>query len=179
MKLLISIRDIADFTSFSRNISDELTDPYIRAAQTFDVQLPTVVRAALEAQLENVLPDFKPDEFEAADFATTATDAGWVDTKLARVWYEAIRPLLVMEAARRMLLWHGLHITPNGAENTSDRPLSTAQRSELRADLIGQAAYYRPLFEVGLRSLSPTPAPTACRKPSRRPSSGGLQMFSV
>jgi hypothetical protein len=177
MKLLISILDFADYTAFSKNISAALVEPYIREAQTFDVKLPTAVRAALETQLDAVRPSFKPDEFDGADFSTESTIAGWTDLALAKVWYEAIRPLLVLESARRMLLIHGVHFTPNGVQTISadgQMPISSQLRAELRADLQAKANHYRPLFEAGLRSLSPITVPQVCGTSRRRPSRGGL-----
>ena len=179
MKLLISLADFADFTAFSTNIAPALATPYIREAQQFDVKLPAAVRAELEAELAVVQPSFKPDEFDGADFNTEANIAGWQNLALAKVWYEALRPLLVLESARRMLMWHGLHITPNAAEITTDRPISSQQRAELRADLQAKASYYRPLVEAGLRSLSTTTAPTPCGPTRRRPSSGGFTSYAV
>jgi hypothetical protein len=179
MKLLISILDIADFTAFSKNTGEHLVTPYIREAQQFDVKLPAAVQAELEAELEAVQPQFKPDEFQGADFSTTATTAGWKNLALAKVWYESIRPLLALEAARRMMLWHGFHLTPNAAETTSDRPMSKQDRAELRADLQAKASHYRPLFEAGLRSLSPITAPASCGAVRRRVSRGGFTSTSV
>jgi hypothetical protein len=179
MKLLIKLADFADFTAFSTNISPALVAPYIREAQTFDVKLPSAVRADLETELAAIDPAFKPEDFDTVDFATQAATAGWSNTTLARLWYEAIRPLLVLESARRMLLWHGLHITPNAAEITTDRPISSQQRAELRADLIAKASYYRPLMEAGLRSLAPAPTTTTCGITRRRPRTGGFQSSAV
>lgn len=178
MMLLISLADFADFTAFSTNISPALVTPYIREAHTFDVRLPAAVRDALEKELRAVLPEFNPDEFDTAEFLTTATTAGWTNLKLARLWYEAIRPLLVLESARRMLLWHGLHITPNGAESTAAQPISTQQRAELRADLQAKANYYRPIYEAGLRHIAPIAAPTTCSA-SRRPGHGSAQTSAI
>jgi hypothetical protein len=179
MKLLITLADFADFTAFSTNISPALVTPYIREAHTFDVKLPLAVRTDLETQLADVDSAYKPEDFDTADFATAAATAGWANTTLARLWYEAIRPLLVLESARRMLLWHGLHITPNAAESTTDRPISSQQRAELRADLISKASYYRPLFEAGLRSIAPAPMVPTCGVRRARPSSGGLQISAI
>lgn len=180
MKLLIALADFPDFVAFSPNISPALAAPYLRQAHTFDVQLPAAVRADLETELPVIAPTFKPDACEAADFATEAAKAGWSNTTLARLWYEAIRPLLVLESARRMLLWHGLHITPNGAENLSTTPISSQQRAELRADLQSQAAFYRARYEAGLRSLAPAPATSTCGATShRRPGRGGLQTAAL
>lgn len=179
MKLLISILDIADFSVFSKNTGAHLVEPHIRDAQQFDVKLPTDLRAELEAELAVVRPEFKPDEFDGSDFATTANVMGWKNLALARVWYEAIRPLLSLESANRMLLWHGRHLTPNSAENTTDNPLSPQDRAALRADLQAKASYYRPLFDAALRSLSPITAPATCGAPRRRPSRGGYRSYTA
>lgn len=177
--LLISLADFADFTAFSTNISPALVTPYIREAHTFDVRLPPAVRDALEKELQAVLPEFKPDEFDSTEFLTTATTAGWANLKLARLWYEAIRPLLVLESARRMLLWHGLHITPNGAENTASQPITDQQRAQLRADLQAKANYYRPLYEAGLRHIAPIAPPRTCSPTLRRPGHGSTQTSAI
>jgi hypothetical protein len=179
MKLLISLADIAELTTFSKNIGAHLVTPSIRDAHTFDVKLPTEVRAQLEAALPTIDPAFKPEDFEAVNFPAAAVEAGWENPKLARVWYEAIRPLLVMEAARRYLLWAGLHVTPDGPESTAERPISPQERAALRADLQAKASYYRPLYEAGLRSLSTTTAPAACGATRRRRSSGGYTSYAV
>lgn len=182
MKLLISILDFGLYTAFSKNIAPHLVEPYIREAQTFDVKLPAAVRAELETELATVTPEFNPAEFDTAEFETEVVTAGWANVQLAKVWYEAIRPLLVLESARRMLLIHGVHFTPNGVQTISDggqMPISSQLRAELRADLQAKANHYRPLVEAGLRSLFTTPAPTTCGPTRRRPSSGGLTSYAV
>jgi len=175
MKLLITLADIAAFTAFSTNIGAQLVTPYIREAQTFDVKLPTLVRAELEAELPTIDAAFKPDDFEAVDFPQAAVLAGWANPKLARAWYEAIRPLLALEAARRMLLWHGLHITPAGCENASALPITDGQRADLQA----KAMHYRALYEAALHTLAPIPAATSCVPVRRRPGNGGLRSAAL
>lgn len=177
MKLLIALADFADFTAFSTNINNALVTPYIREAHTFDVRLPSGVRLDLEAALPGIDPNFKPDETDAVTFDADAQAAGWTNTKLARAWYGAIRPLLVLESARRMLLWHGLHITPNGAENTASQPISSQQRAELRADLQAKAGHYRALYDAALRLLLPVLSP--CGTARRRAGNGGLQTSAI
>jgi len=179
MKLLIALADIAAFTAFSTNISAHLVTPYIREAQTFDVKLPALVRTELEAELPTIDPLFKPDDFEAVNFPQAAVLAGWANPKLARAWYEAIRPLLALEAARRMLLWHGLHLTPDGAESTADRPITDGQRAALRADLQAKAVHYRALYEAALHTLAPISAATSCTPTRRRPGNGGLRSAAI
>jgi len=179
MKLLITLTDIAAFTAFSTNIGAHLVTPYIREAQTFDVKLPVLVRAELEAELPTINPLFKPEEFEAVNFPQEAVAAGWANPKLARAWYEAIRPLLALEAARRMLLWHGLHITPAGCENGSALPITDGQRAALRADLQAKAMHYRALYEAALHTLAPITSPAGCAPTRRRPSNGGLRSAAL
>jgi len=179
MKLLITLADITAFTAFSTNIGAHLVTPYIREAQTFDVKLPALVRAELEAELPTIDPLFKPDDFEAVNFPQAAVSAGWASPKLARAWYEAIRPLLALEAARRMLLWHGLHITAAGCENVSALPITDGQRAALRADLQAKAVHYRALYEAALLTLAPIPAATSCAPTRRRPGNGGLRSAAI
>jgi hypothetical protein len=182
MKLLISILDFPDFTAFSKNIAATLVDPYIREAQTFDVKLPTVIREELATTLPLIDKAFKPEDFDTANFPAAAVEAGWQNPKLARVWYEGIRPLLVLESARRMLLIHGVHFTPNGVQTISDggqMPISSQLRAELRADLQAKANHYRPFVEAGLRALSAITVPTTCGPVRRRRGHGGLQTSAI
>jgi hypothetical protein len=174
MKLLISIADFKHFVPFSGNIAPLLVEPYIRQAQSEDVKLGRDLYAKLELALDAVMPEFSPDEFESEEFPDSATGAGWTDTKLAILWYTAVRPLLVYHAARRMLLWHGLHVTPNALEQTTDRPVSTAQRAELRANLTAQCSHYESVLAGALRAYLPATTPTTCGATRRRPTTGGL-----
>jgi hypothetical protein len=177
-RLLISLADFPDFVPFSVNIGAHLVDPHIRDAQTFDVALPAAVYAALDTALGVVLPEFKPSDFDGAEFATTAAVAGWTDLPLAALWYAAVRPLLVLHAARRMLLWHGLHITPNGAEITVNQPISGQQRTELRADLQAKANQYEAVLAGALRTYLPV-TPTVCGATRRRRNSGGFSSHAL
>ena len=179
MKLLISIADFPDFTPFSKNISAHLVTPHIRDAQTFDVKLGAALYEQLELALSAVQPEFIPTEFDTAEFFTSATNAGWPDPKLATLWYSVVRPLLVSHAARRMMLWHGLHITPDGAESTAERPISPQERAALRADLQAKCSHYESLLTAALRTYLPTTSPATCTTTRRRPTHGGLRTFTA
>jgi hypothetical protein len=175
--LLISLADFPDYVPFSLNIGAHLVDPYIRAAQTFDVQplLPATLWTALAA----AAPAFAQ---EAAP-ASTALPTGFTapaptDEELSKLWYGGVRPLLVLTSARRMLLWHGLHITPAGAENLTAQPITSQQRTELRADLAGQASFYSARLAISLRGYL-TPTTTPCGAPNRRRRQGGFQTSAV
>ncbi|MGI4884282.1 MAG: hypothetical protein ACRYFR_04915 [Janthinobacterium lividum] len=184
-KLLISLADFPAYVPFSVNTGAHLVDPHIRRAQVEDVG-PLLSKAqwdALDLALEAVAPEFAPEEFDSAEFFEEAAESGWENPALASLWYGGIRPLLVTEAARRMLLWHGLHITPNGAETVSDvghMPISNAQRTELRSDLAASATFYRARFEIARRAAFPLAAATCCGTPTRRrPTRGGFQSSAV
>jgi hypothetical protein len=179
MKLLVSITDFPPYVPFSVNIAPLLVEPYILRAQTQDVRLPSAIWKALETALDAVAGEFAPNEFDSAEFFTEAQAAGWVDMKLAALWYTAVRPLLVCHAARRMLLWHGLHITPNAAEITTDRPVSAAQRTEMRSDLQAQCSFYEAQLQVALRAYQPTNTNAVCVSTRRQPTHGGLKTSAV
>ena len=165
MRLLISLADFPDFVPFSVHIAEALVSPHIRDAQTFDVGplLPVLTWQALVAALDG------------------GPVAGWTEPALAALWSNGVRPLLVSESARRMLLWHGAHVTPNGLETVSDighAPVSGQQRAELRADLQAKCAHYRARLASALRTYAPTTT-TSCNRPVRRPGSGGLSISAV
>lgn len=154
MSNLVTLADFPAYVPFSANIGAHLVDPHIREAQTFDVWplLPGALQTAL-----------------------AAAKADWLPAELA-LFDDFVKPLLVTEAARRMLLWHGLHITPNGAETVSDvghMPISNVQRTELRADLQAKANHYRARLEAALRLAYPSPG-TTCGVVRRRRGHGGM-----
>jgi hypothetical protein len=182
MRLLISIADFPGIVPFSVNIDPLLVDPHIRDAQTFDVKLGTALYAKLDEALQLTQPEFSPDEFDTQEFKAAAATAGWADDKLASLWYSAVRPLLVCHAARRMMLWHGAHITPNGLETISDvghMPISTAVRAELRSDLQAKCSHYEALLLPALRSYQPITTPSTCGTSRRRPTRGGLKTHTA
>ena len=167
-RLLISLSDFPDYVPFSVNIDALLVTPHIRSAQTFDVE-PLLGESQwddLEQALLAVTPEYQPLEFDSAEFLVEAVQAGWPDPRLARLWFAGVRPLLVCESARRMLLWHGAHVTPNGLETISDvghMPVSNAQRTELRADLEKQCQYYRTRLATAQRAAYPTTSCSSCK----------------
>ncbi|MGI4819878.1 MAG: hypothetical protein ACRYFV_01595 [Janthinobacterium lividum] len=176
-KLLISLADFPDYVPFSVNIGAHLVDPHIRDAQTFDVQ--PLIPASLWAVLAAAAPGFAEDAAPASTALPLAFTAPMpTDEELSKLWYGGVRPLLVLEAARRMLLWHGLHITPNGMELTANQPVSDKQRNELRADLAGKASFYSARLAICLRAYL-LPTTTTCGTPVRRRRQGGLQTSAI
>lgn len=157
MTNLITITDFAGIVPFSVSIGAHLVEPHVSDAQLLDFlpRLPETLRTALTG----------PRPWGAA---------------LETLWADHLRRLLVLEAARRLLLWHGLHITPNGAENTASQPITDQQRTQLRADLQTKAAHFWPaaLAAVGVR-YPPTPSTTCGPGRARRPSSGGLRTAAL
>lgn len=183
MKLLITVKDVAEFVPVSTNVSAALIEPHIRDAQTFDVRLPAGLYALLGTALADVLPEFSPEEFEGSEFDTMAAGAGWADLKLAKLWYEGVRPLLCCHAARRFITWHGTHLTPVGMEEQVQDPVripvSTSRRAVLSADVQAKCAHYAALLEVALRTYQgPRPA-ASCPPTRRRPQSGGLRISAL
>lgn len=153
MELLITLADFGAYVPFSPNIDPLLVEPHVRDAQTFDVWplLPVALRTELASPV-----------------------ASW-PVKETKLFTDFVKPLLVCTAADRMLLWHGLHITPNGAETISDlghQPISQAQRAQLRADLQAKAAHYQGQLETALRLAYPPTAGTCGGRPARRPGPG-------
>jgi hypothetical protein len=174
--LLISLADFPDYVPFSLNIGAHLVDPHIRDAQTFDVQ--PLIPATLWAQLAAAAPAFAEEAAPASTALPTAfTEPAPTDEELSKLWYGGVRPLLVLTAARRMLLWHGLHITPAGSETVVAQPITTQQRSELRADLAGKASFYSARLAICLRAY--LPAGTTSCAPIRRRIQGGLRTSVV
>lgn len=159
-QLLISLADFPAFVPFSVNIGAQLVEPHIRDAQTFDVLplLPAAVVATLTSD---------PAQWGAAD-----TD----------FFTNYVRPLLVLEAARRMLLWHGTHVTGAGLEDLASdmgrSPASQQRRTTLSADLAGKCSHYRALLQTALRTYAPAPTPT-CGPRRARPDNAGLYITAV
>ena len=178
--LLITLADFPDYTPFSVNIGAHLVNPHIRSAQAFDVWplLPAALRAELQAAFGEATLAGSEGEFYGGEFYTpTPSNLA----AMPPIFREYVRPLLVLESARRMLLWHGAHVTPNGLESFSDgsnQAVSGAQRNELRQDLIAQASHYRARLEGALRTAYPSAYSTTCG-PARRRSSGGATISAI
>lgn len=182
-RLLINIGDFPDFVPFSVHIAPLLVTPHIRDAHTFDVGplLSTALWLQLETELDTVMPEFNPAEFASSEFLTTTVQAGWITPALAALWYDAVRPLLVCESARRMLLWHGAHVTANGVETISDvghMPVSGATRTELRSDLQAKCSHYRARLTARLGPFAPLVS-TCGPGRRRRPGAGGLTTYAL
>jgi hypothetical protein len=177
-KLLITLADFPDYVPFSGNIGTFLVDPYIRDAQTMDVQ--PLLPATLWTQLAAAAPDLAAEAAPASDqLPLNFTIPAATDEELAKVWYNAVRPLLVLHSARRMLLWHGVHITPNAPEITADQPVSDRQRAELRADLAGKAAFYSSRLAISLKNYGLPNTATSCNPTRRARLQGGLRSSAI
>lgn len=160
--LLITLADFPDFVPFSVNIDESLVNPHIRDAQTMELWplLPLALRAEL-----------------------ATPRAGWLPAT-AVLFTDFVRPLLVVESARKMLLYHGAHVTAAGLQTVSDpsigaQPVAGAWRTELRADLAAKCTHYRSRLDGALRLAYPTTYANTCSGPRRRPTSGGLQISDV
>lgn len=154
MTNLITLADFKGVVPFSTNIGEHLVAPHIADAQELD--LWPLLPAALRTSLSQVRP--------------------W-PAALEMLWAEHLKRLLVLAAARRMLLWHGLHITPNGAENTAAQPITDQQRTQLRADLAAKSTHYQPLALAAIATAYPV-ATAACGAPRRR-TTGGLSSAAL
>ena len=181
--LLISLSDFPDYVPFSVNIDASLVNPHIRTAQTMEVWplLPLALRTELIAAVGEAEPSGEAGEFYGAEFYTPSAS---VLVALPDIFREHVRPLLVVESAREMMLWHGLHITPAGAQTISDpsigaQPISGQQRTELRANLATKCTQYRARLETALRLAYPNSYSNTCSGARRRPTSGGLQISAV
>ena len=158
---LITKADLPDYTRLSINIADALINPAIRDAHTFDV-LPQLS----EAEQGNLVAYLALDETDRAQHPAH------------RLYTEAVRPLLCYQAYRRFLLDAGVHITPNSIELTTDRPVSSAQRAEMRTDAAAKCSHYDAVLAGALRAYRGTT--TTCGTPTRRrPATGGLRTSAI
>jgi hypothetical protein len=184
--LLLTKLDFPPFWPLSQNVADALVNPYILKAQTFDVR--PLLRAVEWEGFERHLPattgleEFVGVEFEPAEFLAAPPLSDWDDPKLAALWAGFVRPLLVTEAFRRLLLWHGTHVTPNGLETMQDvnhLPISTARRAELKADVEAERELYRGRLSAALRAYRGLSPSSTCGPTTRRPGRGGLKTFAL
>ncbi len=155
MNNLITLADFKGVVPFSTNISPDLVAPHVADAQEIDFW--------------PLLPD---------GLRTDLTQLRPWPAALETLWAEHLRRLLVLAAARRMLLWHGLHITPAGAETAAAQPITDQQRTQLRADLAAKSAYYQPLALAAVAAAYPVAAP-ACGSTRRRPGAGGFRSAAL
>lgn len=160
---LITKADLPDYTKLSVNTADLLINPAIRDAHTFDV-LPHLS----EVEQANLVGYLALDETDRAQHPAH------------KLYTEAVRPLLCYEAYRRFLLDHGVHVTPNAVELTTDRPVSNQQRAEMRADAAAKCSHYQAVLASALRAYRGTTTSTTCgTSRTRRPSSGGLRTRAI
>jgi hypothetical protein len=190
MIFLITKADLGDYTKVSANVSDLLIGPAIRDAHMFDVLpllSPTVVH-----QLAAYLADSERKTYGASYAA--AEVLGFPEPELAELqasqlyarhvlYTTAVRPLLCYEAYRRFLLDHGAHVTENGVETFSsgnNQPISSTQRTEMRADAATKCTYFRSVLAIELDAYAGTETTTTCgtHRPTR-PSSGGLRSIAI
>jgi hypothetical protein len=155
MNNLITLADFKGVVPFSTNIGEHLVTSHIADAQEIDFWplLPTALRTDL------------------------AQARPW-PAALETLWADHLKRLLVLAAARRLLLWHGLHITPNGAESTAAQPITDTQRTQLRADLATKSTHYQPLVLAAIHAAYP-PTSTTCGEPRRRRTNGGFSSAAL
>ncbi|GGG34247.1 DUF6712 family protein [Hymenobacter glacieicola] len=160
MSQILTKADFPEFVPFSLNIGDHLLNPHIRDARTFDLGM-----------------------LSAADWLALEQPRPWQVTGLETLYQEFIRPLWVLESARRFLLWHGTHITGSGVDDIADpdhRPVSGQRRAELKADLETKCSYYRNRLDAALRAYRGAAPATTCgpARPRRR-GKGGFTLHAV
>ena len=187
MFLLVSKKDFPAYVAFSANVGDQLVLPHLQDAQLFDVRplLPGELEA-MEAAAQAAAPrlEFRYLEFDPREFFAEDLPTDWPDPRLYTLFMAFVRPLLVCEAFRRMIPWHGKHVTPNGIEVISDaghQPITAADRAELRGDILAKCNYYRHRLLTALATYRGTalPAP-ACSSPRRRRAgSGGTHSYAL
>jgi hypothetical protein len=162
---LITKADLPDYTKFSANTADLLINPAIRDAHTFDVlpHLSEVEQANLVGY-RALTADERPQH------------------PAHKLYTEAVRPLLCYETYRRLLLDHGIHVTPRGVEIIAGEgtPISGQQRTEMRADAAAKCSHYQAVLASALRAYRGTTTSTTCGTDrNRRPSSGGLRTRAI
>lgn len=184
---LITKRDLPDYTKASVNIGDNLINPPIRDAHEFDVlpMLTATEQQALAAYLADADRPAFATAYKAAEllgFPPAELAVLEASPLYARhvLYMNAVRPLLCHNAYRRLLLDHGVHVTDNAVEYTTDTPVSGAQRNEMRADAAAKCSHYQAVFLNALRTYrGPTANPSHCGATRRRPASGGLRSSVV
>jgi hypothetical protein len=157
---LITKADLPDYTKLSANVADALVNPAIRDAHTFDVLLHLS-----EVEQANLVGYLALDETDRAQHPAH------------KLYTEAVRPLLCYETYRRFLLDHGVHVTPNAVEVTTDRPVSNQQRAEMRADAAAKCSHYQAVLASALRAYRGIN--TCSTNRNRLPSSGGLRTRAI
>lgn len=183
--LLITLHDFPEFWPVSTNIAEELVNPYVLKAQTFDVRplLTADEWAGLVRNQARSAGEFPGLEFSPEEFLASPPPTEWDDDALAALWVGFVKPLLVTESFRRQMLWHGTHITQNGLETFFDQnsqPVSSARRAELKADVESARNLYASRLNAALRAYRGATAPTSCAPAARRrPRRGGARTFAI
>ncbi|WP_324671036.1 hypothetical protein [Hymenobacter sp. GOD-10R] len=187
MNFLISKKDLPEFVQFSENTPDHLVNPYIKDAWLFDVQ-----PALLEAEQRTLVAYTKLDTERKAELASyaeltleeiTLLPAEDQQALKEHQLFEAVRAWFALETYRRLFTYHGFHVTPRGVEffNEGGQPVPSAQRNEMKQDILDKRNHYRALFEKQLKAYRPLPT-TPCGCPPRRTgrqSKGGLQFHAI
>ncbi|SNC67348.1 hypothetical protein SAMN06265337_1920 [Hymenobacter gelipurpurascens] len=183
--LLITVADFPEFWPLSINTAPELVEPYIRKAQTFDVR-PLFTAAewqGFESNLGNGTTEFPGVEFDPEEFLATPPPSAWDNPTLAALWVGFAKPVLVTESFRRLMLWHGTHVTPNGLETMQDinnQPVTSARRAELKADVEAERNLYAGRLQAALRAYRGTVPTTTCGASTRRrPGRGGVTFHAI
>lgn len=110
--------------SFSQNIAEDQIEPFIRAAQEYDLE--PRLGPALLAALENIAPiPTAPDP---------ETPAAPDPTPQLRAFLPKVKRYLVLAAYQRFIARHGFNITQFGMSKTADpqgtmEPLDPAERA--------------------------------------------------
>ncbi len=187
MYLLVTKKDFPAFVPFTDQIGDHLVTPHIQDAQLFDVRrlMRKEEYTEMEASAEqHERTEFHFLEFDPREFFTELLQTEWENKKLYTLFMGFVRPLIVCEAFRRLIPYHGAHVTGNGFEVISEmghQPISAATRAEIREDILTKCNYYRTRLETALSTYRGTTPPTTTCTPYRRRRAGlgGSKFFNI
>jgi len=146
MATLIDKDDFSAYVKWSANILASQVDTHCSDAQLFDVKpiMPTA-----KVSENNMLTDIE----------TAINESPVTKPELVELFNSYIKPLLVLNAYRRFLLWHGVNIAQFGLrkniEETSES-ITDKQRAELMADTEAKTNAYLAEFKKALKDASYT-----------------------